>query len=847
MAGQRFQNFLSRRSDARSPNGSTLSRNNSLTVHDKINLACQRPFLKQKCYELETILQRLTSKELHSIFPFLLDNIFGYNGKLGWGLHQLTAFSNPEDFHVVTTFLGPEGALMNAVYKQQADPYLKFDFLLSNLPNQVKENFERGNIPVFYQNKLNRSLTSLQLNPFEYFIFNFAYFIVCPANQKFFNNWTTPEECCYPNLLDRYLCFLLPYDGRPVPPIPAGLTSPTLSQSSGHSPSYRLPQYGVLYDYLQSGNLERSPLIRDEASSFYNSSPSMYGQYQLLHGGGASQEGETWRSEVFVQILVEFWLNQNTLTTQNKSLFRQVQENYIPSLDHVRVVRILVKHLHFFSNSASRDLSPYKQSPDTLDGLKRCVIPLLLQKPLYVFLRHGFDHWPLDVSFRQILEVWLSYIQPWRYDADAILRESQSHHSMIGLGQRSPAREQRAMKVEDERWRKFISENVPMFTVLFQEFVPRVLRQDLSNAKNALMVFRVAKVFGQPHLADLLQEAEDQLMEAMNQGNLQKSFSSTSSFLSSSQSYQGHHHHHHQHNFQILALEGPDYVYKPLFGPMGEYQVTQLLQVIGQAKAILSSLSRVQLSGIGEDISDWLNLDSWFGGHSPTQGHAALIDDMGPMHTHKAGTYLDQTSKFLAKTFQVQPPEAVDTDDRQDPYSRKQRHLPPDTNEEGQLTDLGRHQMANGFRHFEVEYLGDPDLQPIRTYESATLVRLLFRVCSVINQKYGNEITEWYLRPDYRGAVAKQYFHAPAVSPRSRKKPSTFVSCRLDHKPRLSLRFLASYRMIFYIFLFLFFAHLLGFSVHGVIFMVLVYILLYGLIGGAVHYMRQDDYHTLSS
>lgn len=44
-------------------------------------------------------------------------------------------------------------------------------------------------------------------------------------------------------------------------------------------------------------------------------------------------------------------------------------------------------------------------------------------------------------------------------------------------------------------------------------------------------------------------------------------------------------------------------------------------------------------------------------------------------------------------------------------------------------------QMANGFRHFEVEYLGDPDLQPIRTYESTTLVRLLFRVCSVINQK----------------------------------------------------------------------------------------------------------------
>lgn len=54
--------------------------------------------------------------------------------------------------------------------------------------------------------------------------------------------------------------------------------------------------------------------------------------------------------------------------------------------------------------------------------------------------------------------------------------------------------------------KKFISENIPIYTVLFQEFIPRALRQDLSNAKNALMVFRVAKVFAQPHLMDLLTE-----------------------------------------------------------------------------------------------------------------------------------------------------------------------------------------------------------------------------------------------------------------------------------------------------------------------------------------------------
>ncbi|PIK53815.1 putative sphingomyelin phosphodiesterase 4 isoform X2 [Apostichopus japonicus] len=158
--------------------------------------------------------------------------------------------------------------------------------------------------------------------------------------------------------------------------------------------------------------MERSPLIRDEASSFYHlSSPSSSSSLfnsSSHHGQGATSEGETWRSEVFIQALVDFWLNQNSIASQNKSLFRQVQvrRNLItssPSLDHVRAVRILIKHLHFFANSAPRDPTPYKQSPETtLNDLKRHILPVLVQKPLYVFLRHGFDHWPLDVSFRQV-------------------------------------------------------------------------------------------------------------------------------------------------------------------------------------------------------------------------------------------------------------------------------------------------------------------------------------------------------------------------------------------------------------------------------------------------------------
>lgn len=55
----------------------------------------------------------------------------------------------------------------------------------------------------------------------------------------------------------------------------------------------------------------------------------------------------------------------------------------------------------------------------------------------------------------------------------------------------------------------FVQENLLMYTKLFQVFLNRAVRTDLVNAKNALMVFRVAKVFSQPNLAEMIQKGED--------------------------------------------------------------------------------------------------------------------------------------------------------------------------------------------------------------------------------------------------------------------------------------------------------------------------------------------------
>lgn len=54
----------------------------------------------------------------------------------------------------------------------------------------------------------------------------------------------------------------------------------------------------------------------------------------------------------------------------------------------------------------------------------------------------------------------------------------------------------------------FVQENLLIYTKLFQVFLNRAVRTDLVNAKNALMVFRVAKVFAQPNLAEMIQKGE---------------------------------------------------------------------------------------------------------------------------------------------------------------------------------------------------------------------------------------------------------------------------------------------------------------------------------------------------
>ncbi|XP_046277049.1 sphingomyelin phosphodiesterase 4 isoform X7 [Marmota monax] len=476
------------------------------------------------------------------------------------------------------------------------------------------------------------------------------------------------------------------------------------------------------------------------------------------------------------------------------------QESFTPTEEHVLVVRLLLKHLHAFANS----LKPEQASPSThshatspLEEFKRAAVPRFVQQKLYLFLQHCFGHWPLDASFRAVLEMWLSYLQPWRYAPEKQAQSSDSQPRCVS-----------------EKWAPFVQENLLMYTKLFVGFLNRALRTDLVSPKNALMVFRVAKVFAQPNLAEMIQKGEQLFLEPElviphRQHRLFTAPTVTGSFLSpwppavTDASFKVKSH--------VYGLEGQDCKYTPMFGPEVRTLVLRLAQLITQAKQTAKSISdQCVESPAGHSFLSWL-------GFSPTDPNGLYpandLDEMGQDSIRKTDEYLEKALEYLRQIFRLSEAQlaqltfALGT--TQDENGKKQL---PDciVGDDGLiLTPLGRYQIINGLRRFEIEYQGDSELQPIRSYEIPSLVRALFRLSSTINHRFAGQMVALCSRDDFLGSFCRYHLTEPVLANRHLLSP---VGRRqvANHArgPRLSLRFLGSYRTLLSLLLVFFVASL---------------------------------------
>ncbi|XP_041915155.1 sphingomyelin phosphodiesterase 4 isoform X2 [Alosa sapidissima] len=745
--------------------------------------------LLQRCQELVKVINDYPAKELHLIFPWLVESIFGsLDGVIaGWNLRFLLSRTN--EYGIIMEFLEPNGPMMKLVYKLQAEEY-KYEMPINYLPGPVKASIQEGVLPdsPLFHNKLQFPMSGLlTLNPFEYYMFNFASSLLAPKTYLSTNG--TPTDNAYFVLVDTYLKYFLPTEGN-VPPSPFSDTRGTVSPPAPRSPSVPFVGYGAHSTSLLKRHISHQPSV--------NADP-------------AAQE--IWRSETLLQVFVELWLHHYSLEMYQKLQSPQVklallqyrlsmssmlcqppappgpgsrhtyQEPFSPTEEHVLVVRLLVKHLHAFSNSLKPE--QISSSPSThshaspLEEFKRVVVQRFVQQKLYIFLQHCFGHWPLDASFRAVLETWLSYIQPWRY-----------------TGEKNQPADGQIRSVPD-KWASFVQENLLMYTKLFQGFLNRAVRTDLVIPKNAQMVFRVAKVFSQPNLADMIQKAEQLFLEPEllhhRQHRVFLTPSHGGSFLSSRQpvttdavfKVKSH----------VYSLEGQDCQYKQMFGNELRGTVLKLVQIIAQARQTAK-----RISDHSAEVAANNSFMSWFGMGSSELNNSlggSALDDMGGECIKKTHEFLDKALDSLCQIFRLNAGQLTqvmaNVASTEDDMGSKQI---PDCilGENGPiLTDTGRMQIINGLRRFDIEYHGDPELQPIRSFENAFLVRVLYQVSSFINNRFGDHMAALCSRPDFLGCVGRHYLTSAPVS---RRSPTTRRSLERHTRPRLSLRGLGSYRTL---------------------------------------------------
>uniref|UniRef100_A0A8C7LT84 Sphingomyelin phosphodiesterase 4 n=1 Tax=Oncorhynchus kisutch TaxID=8019 RepID=A0A8C7LT84_ONCKI len=702
-----------------------------------------KPFL-QRCQELVKVIDDYPAKELHLIFPWLVESVFGsLDGVImGWNLQFLQARSN--EYNIVMDFLDPSGPMMKLVYKLQAEEY-KYEIPVSFLPPGAH--------------------------------LDNAYFV----------------------LVDTYLKYFLPTEGS-VPPSPFADNRGSVSPPAPRAPSVPFAGYGIHSTSLLKRHISHQPSVTADPAA-----------------------QEIWRSEALLQVFVEIWLHHYSLEMYQKLQSPQVKlallhyrlsmssmpcqpltppgsgtldtyQTFTPTEEHVLVVRLLVKHLHAFSCSLKPEQvcsSPSAHS-SPLEEFKRVVVQRFVQQKLYVFLQHCFGHWPLDASFRAVLETWLSYIQPWRYTGENTNPQTDQNKGV------------------PEKWGLFVQENLLMYTKLFQGFLNRVVRIDLVNVKNALMVFRVAKVFAQPNLSEMIQKGEQLFLEPEHvlhhrQHRVFLTPSHGGSFLSARQSVvtdgvfrvKSH----------VYGLEGQDCQYKQMFGTELRGAVLKLIQIIAQARQTAK-----RISDHSAEVAANNSFMSWFGMGSPDLNYTfngGEVDDTGEC-VKKTHEFLERSLDYLCQIFRLNAGQlsqlmATLGSGQDDGNSRQ---LPDCVQGENGLilTDLGRMQIINGLRRFEIEYQGDPELQPIRSYENAVLVRLFFKISSLVNERFGGHMEVLCSRQDFLGRLGRHYLASPEVMADGRQRsPETRRTAERNRRPRLSLRTLASYRtLLMLLFLYLF-------------------------------------------
>lgn len=616
----------------------------------------------------------------------------------GWQLKLLTRQRNSSDYDAVLSFLHPDGIFFALIKSLMIETSAKFEFSISQFPAYFRSLIESGTAPPFFANKIistsHKSASHLILNPFEFYIFHFSLYILNNSGATYDPTNMLANEPAYFALLKIYLNYFVPIEC--VPRTTDGLgDGSNLNQQSSLWQSLSSTTTSILNlassNQTSSTNNGTNPPSLFKSSIFQPQNPfnrSISSNYvpttgPLFYGQGEHLGSVEWRCSTFLLMLTELWFANIPAPKTNYILKSGPLDDlsipniqpYSANIDQMAAVRIVIKHLHSFSNSFTYSIMSSINNQG-LAEIKQAIwtSKYPLQKRLYNFIKVAFNRWPLDYTFRQPLEAWLSYIQPWRYVKVNTGNEYNSDLDDLD----GSARGVTLIDVPsvDNHWRNFISDNLLYYTVIFFLLVDRLVKLDLSSSRNALMLFRVIKVYSQPGFLVILREAE----EAVIRNNLEHSFNKSPpkfstpnrssaeaanvskakllapSFLASgrvstSKTRIGAFEHH------LSNLENDsEFNYVSLFSPQAKQHMTNLLAEIQKSRVLIKEFvqnvearSKLRSKGWLESIKAFLTMDD------------ACFESKDEREMYKdkiqAEEYLKFASSKIAQYFEVQVPE----------------------------------------------------------------------------------------------------------------------------------------------------------------------------------------------
>ena len=746
------------------------------TFFEEFSVAFAKATITEKCRELTRILPFASPNELHVVFTQICGDVFGYGAggvgfgwdlasmsRTGGGSHYMGLGQSYGSFNSALTFLGSRGPLFDAIHKLMHDPGHLYEFPVSQLPTQKSMAICGGTVA---------------LTAFEYYFYHFTNLMVRRQKQNIAPtnvNVNASSETLFLLLLEDYLSCYLPVEQSMQAKLFTQPFQPTSANSS--------PQASLSPQTIQSNT---SPQTRPSLFK-KNFNPTRFKGEEQRNDLSLNKEpvkqgsssSETWRSDTLVRIIIMFWIegysgNESGSPTNSPSGLSSPNSSVdyfsaslkvassLPSAELMRVVRMFIKHSHYFANACQQGSAYIPAS------LKVDIFGSRANKGmLFSFLAQAVDHWPYDASFRLVLETWLSFIQPWRY-LSMVVNEDVS-------------------KMDPIRFGSFVSDNFIFYSKLMAKVLRRFQRLDIGSAKNAFMLFRVMKVMSQDNLFSCLKNC------AQSQG-----------FLVQPEEAKNDH---------IFSVEFKTFVSELLLNSL------RILSAENSRKKVRNTSNEKVESGITafiNAIADFVNGGPSNDTMDPEKTEQEKLIQHLTFITEKLAALFDLEN--VVKEYQALPAESNKAS--QDHFETVDQ---TDSSFYG-LSPAQRRGILNRKLKVQNKYLGNPDLVPIRSDEVAVLVRALYQISQRINGKFANVIEETYHRNDLVGSVFREIAYPPTTyfarvdQLDSNLMDASFRNGATIRQPvklpaRLNLRPLGSYLAVTYALFYMFFmTFILGYS-----------------------------------